>query len=186
MQAARIAAASLHDTLTAVGAARVRRRVVAVDQPEQFRAPRGFAVSGQGAGGLDERLAAVAVAIGGPVLLVGMDTPQLTADLVEHAATTLGTPGVDAVLGPADDGGYWALGLWSPRAEHVLGVPMSRADTGTAQRARLEQCGAGVATLPMLRDVDTFTDALAVAAMTPGSRFAGAVADVVRTQSVAS
>jgi hypothetical protein len=49
---------------------------------------------------------------------------------------------------------------------------MSQAGTGRAQLRRLQACGARVALLPALRDVDTFADARHVAALAPGSRFA--------------
>ena len=56
-----------------------------------------------------------------------------------------------------------------------LGVPMSRADTAQVQLARLYERGYRVELLPSLRDVDTFADAVAVAATTPGSLFARTV-----------
>jgi hypothetical protein len=171
-QAAALAAAALHDTIANVRAANVARRVVAIDEPDRFPPPVGFVVTGQACGGLDARLAAAAVAAGGPVLIVGMDTPQVSAAMVEHAAAHLLRAGTDAVLGPASDGGYWSIGLRAPRADHLLGVPMSRDDTGEAQIARLRACGARVALLPELRDVDTYDDALAVATAWPDTRFA--------------
>jgi len=54
----------------------------------------------------------------------------------------------------------------------VLGVPMSRPDTGARQLARLEQAGLRVLRLPELTDVDTADEAERIAAATPGSRFA--------------
>jgi glycosyltransferase A (GT-A) superfamily protein (DUF2064 family) len=57
-----------------------------------------------------------------------------------------------------------------------LGIPMSTDRTGVAQRRRLEAFGLRVRALPILRDVDTIDDALAVAAEAPDSRFAAALA----------
>jgi len=54
----------------------------------------------------------------------------------------------------------------------VRGVPMSTAYTGAVQRARLHAAGLRVAELPLLRDVDTAADAVAVARQAPQSRFA--------------
>lgn len=174
-EAAHLAAAALHDTLAHVRAAAVAARVVAVDEPERFPNPPGFRVVTQATGGLDARLAAVACGVGGPVLVLGMDTPQADAAIIERAAARLLSPGVSAVLGPATDGGYWTIGLRHPRPEHFLGVPMSRADTGAAQLARLHAHGLRVAVLTELRDVDDFDDAWAVAAAAPNTHFARAV-----------
>ena len=47
-----------------------------------------------------------------PTLLIGMDTPQVTAELLARCAELLEAAGPDtAVLGTAPDGGWWALGL---------------------------------------------------------------------------
>jgi hypothetical protein len=106
-----------------------------------------------------------------------MDTPQLTADLLGDAGDTLAWPWVDAVLGPAADGGWWALGVRDVRLAAVLGgVPMSRPDTGDRTLAALRAAGGRVRTLPTLRDVDTMADALAVASVCRGTRFDAAVA----------
>ncbi len=81
--------------------------------------------------------------------------------------------GVDAVLGPAADGGWWALGLCDPSVASVLtDIPMSRDDTGALTRAALMDRGCAITELPVLTDVDTPADARAVAAaMSPTSRF---------------
>jgi len=44
------------------------------------------------------------------VLLVGTDCPSLTADDLREAADVL-QRGIDAVIGPAEDGGYVLIGL---------------------------------------------------------------------------
>ena len=116
-------------------------------------------------------------ATGTPSLLVGMDTPQLTPGLLADAADALRRS--DAVLGPAADGGWWALGLREPaHAVALWTVPMSMPDTGERTLAALRARGLGVALLPTLRDVDTAADAHAVAALCPGGRFAAAVREL--------
>ena len=84
--------------------------------------------------------------------------------------------GADAVLGPAPDGGYWAIGLSVPDPRAFVGVPMSTAHTGRAQHTRLRMLGLRVALLPALRDVDRIADARAVAKLAPSGRFARALA----------
>ncbi len=174
-QAAAIAAASLADTLAAVARTPARRRVLALDGEAGWWLPSGFEVMPQRGEGLDERLAAAFEDVAGPALLVGMDTPQVTPRLLARAARTLGSPGVDAVLGPAADGGWWAAGLRHPDPAAFLGVPMSTSETGRRQRERFADLGLRCRWLPRLRDVDRFEDALAVAAVAEGSRFAAGV-----------
>jgi uncharacterized protein len=90
----------------------------------------------------------------------------------------LEAPGRDAVIGAAEDGGYWAIGLNRPRADAFHGVPMSTPWTARAQRARLRSLGLAWAELPTLRDVDTIDDARAVARQHPATHYATALAEI--------
>jgi glycosyltransferase A (GT-A) superfamily protein (DUF2064 family) len=100
-----------------------------------------------------------------PTLLIGMDTPQVTPELLGMCAALLESTGPGtAVLGTAPDGGWWALGLHSAEPAAVLAsVPMSRADTAVLTRQALQATGLTVLDLPQLTDIDHFPDALAVA-----------------------
>jgi rSAM/selenodomain-associated transferase 1 len=177
-QAAALAEAALADTLEAVAATPARRRVVVLEGEPGAWLPGGFEVVAQRGGGLGERLANAFADVGGPALLIGMDTPQVTPALLRDGAATLRHDAVDAALGLAGDGGYWAIGLREPDAALFAGVTMSEATTGATQRARLDAAGLRVAALPELRDVDTIDDARAVAALAPEGRFARALAAV--------
>ncbi|MER6848022.1 DUF2064 domain-containing protein [Streptomyces flaveolus] len=170
-QAAALAEAALADTLRAVAATPARRRVLVLDGVPGPWLPAGFDVVPQCAGGLDERLADAFAGCAGPALLVGMDTPQVTPELL-----TVDFSGCDAYFGPAEDGGFWALGLARPDPGLLRGVPMSTAVTGAVQRERLLSAGLRVRDLPHLRDVDTAADARAVAALAPHGRFAARLA----------
>ncbi|MGH9087029.1 MAG: TIGR04282 family arsenosugar biosynthesis glycosyltransferase [Acidimicrobiales bacterium] len=174
--AADLAAAALLDTLAAVRLAHVAARIVALtgDLSEARRgdevrsALEGFTVLGQQGSGLAARLVRArrqaAALASGPVLQIGMDTPQVSSDLLDDGAALLTRTGGVAVLGPATDGGWWALGLPDGLAAPALGeVAMSRADTGARTRAVLERAGLAVSELPVLTDVDTPADAWAVA-----------------------
>lgn len=176
-QAAAIAEGALRDTLAAVAQAPASRRICVLDGAPGDWLPEGFEVLPQVGGGLDERLAAVFGAVGEPMFLVGMDTPQLTPELLEQATDALGRPGTDAVLGLTHDGGYWGIGLRDGRDEQLIrGVPMSRDDTGQRQLERLLERGLTVdADLPWLADVDHMPEAIEVARLVPGGAFAQAV-----------
>jgi glycosyltransferase A (GT-A) superfamily protein (DUF2064 family) len=107
------------------------------------------------------------------VVQIGMDTPQVTGGLLLAAADGLSE--YDAVLGPADDGGWWLLALRVPiEAAAVAAVPMSTSTTGARTAAALRRAGLTVGRAPVLQDVDTADDATTVALASPGSRFARA------------
>ncbi|MGI8879899.1 MAG: TIGR04282 family arsenosugar biosynthesis glycosyltransferase [Jatrophihabitans sp.] len=171
-QAAELAAAALTDTLLAAGTVRADQHVVALDGEPGDWLPAGWRVIPQGGGGLDERLAAAfdAVRGDGPAVLIGMDTPQVTA--AQLAVFDPGRHG--ASLGLAVDGGFWAIGFADPAdaARTIPGVPMSQATTGPLQLARLRAAGLAVQLLDTLTDVDTVETAEQVATAAPGTRFA--------------
>ncbi|MFK0245562.1 DUF2064 domain-containing protein [Amycolatopsis azurea] len=185
-QAAGIAAASLLDTLDAALLTPNARVVVALTG-DLGKATRGKEIAAvlrktevipQRGEGFDVRLVnahADASRPGESLLQIGMDTPQVTPALLADAANRP----EGAVLGPAEDGGWWALGLKDPSHAKVLaGVPMSRDDTGRQTLRALAAVGLDPGTLPELSDVDTMADARRVAALQPVSRFARAVAEV--------
>ena len=179
--AARLAAAALADTMDAVAGARtVSKRVLVLDgDATAWRRP-GFDTLPQRGDGLDERLdnalTDVASMTGLPVLLVGMDTPQLDPALLDRAATALRR--ADAVLGLATDGGFWAIGVRAPQRGHCVGVPMSRSDTGHHQLRQLRGHGLSTTLLEPLTDVDDAATAGIVAAAAPDTRFARLVAEL--------
>jgi rSAM/selenodomain-associated transferase 1 len=180
-QAAELAAAALSDTLGTVAKVSARGviagAVLALDgHPGLVDIPDCFDVVAQVVGGLDSRLAGAfddAYLIRrAPMLLIGMDTPQVTESDLADACGFLLADGVDAVMGPATDGGFWALGLRAPDPRLLLDVPMSTSRTGEAQLDRLRAFGLRVALLAELRDVDDAAGADSVAVLAPESRFA--------------
>lgn len=177
-EAALLAEAALTDSLAAVAATPAARRVLALAGDPGPWLPPGFDVIPQSGGGLDERLArAFADAHAGmpvPMVLIGMDTPQVTPSLLADAMAPLIAGESDATFGPAADGGFWLLGLRRPDAALLTGVPMSRDDTGRHQLARLTAAGLRVTMMPELTDVDTFAEAELVAGACAGSAFAAA------------
>lgn len=119
--------------------------------------PAGVPRIGQGPGDLGERMQRAFDSLGpGPVVIVGADIPGVTRDHVAQAFQALGH--ADAAVGPADDGGYWLIGLKRrprvprPFANVRWSGPHALADT----LANLS--GLRIATLPTLIDVDTGDD----------------------------
>jgi glycosyltransferase A (GT-A) superfamily protein (DUF2064 family)/SAM-dependent methyltransferase len=197
-QAASLAEAALADTLDAVARSPADHRLLYLDGEPGPWLPIGIKVLPQVTGPLDVRLAAAFAEAAridpGPALLVGMDTPQITPRVLVEALAELGAhadePPFGAVFGPAEDGGFWALGLRQPGHPRVdgllLGVPMSRADTGEIQHRRLVDAGLSIRLLARELDVDTAQDAYAVAARIPGSRFARRLARIEQLSAATS
>jgi len=183
--AADIAAAALLDTLDAVANAPVGARVVAMtgdltaaSRSDEIRTRLAdFTVLEQRGDDFADRLAnahadAAAAAGGLPVVQIGMDTPQVSAELLAECARRLLE--TRAVLGLADDGGWWVLGVDTPTAAECLrGVPMSHPDTGELTLKALRDNGIDVTPVQSLADVDVVDDIAAVrAACESESRFA--------------
>jgi glycosyltransferase A (GT-A) superfamily protein (DUF2064 family) len=188
-QAALVAEAALADTLDVVAAAPVTRRLLALDGPSGDWLPAGFRVFAQRGDGLDERLAAAfadAYALAPlPMVLIGTDTPQVTADMIGDAVASLESGEADAVFGPSTDGGFWMLGLRRPDRSLLAGVPMSARDPGRTLLERLAGAGLRVALAPRLTEVSTFETAEQVAGQCPSSRFAAAFSAAASGLSVA-
>jgi rSAM/selenodomain-associated transferase 1 len=95
--------------------------------------PRRIARIPQGAGDLGARMERALLSSGGPSVIVGSDIPDLGAAHVRRALAALATH--DVVFGPAQDGGYWLVGVKRPAMARGLfrGVrwsgPHSLADT---------------------------------------------------------
>lgn len=176
--AAEVAAASIADTLDNVRAVVGVRRVLAYagDRGQMLACgTEGFELIAQRGTRFAARLAHAFVdaqtACPGRTVLIGMDTPQATAQLIGAAIEQLRTS--QGVIGPAIDGGWWLLGLANPSAASALReVPMSTAETGRLTRAALQERGIVVQNTSTLRDVDTIDDARAVADLIPRSTFA--------------
>jgi uncharacterized protein len=165
--AADIAAAALLDTLDAVAATPVVARVVALTgnldaaagAAEIRRRLESFTVLPQRGQNFGDRLANAHAdsANGYPVLQIGMDTPQVTADLLAGCADRL--LGAPAVLGLARDGGWWVLGVRTPAmADCLRAVPMSQPDTGRLTVKALQANGVDVTSVEQLADFDVVGD----------------------------
>ncbi len=184
-EAATVAEAALVDSLRAVVDCKADRRVLAIAGRPGAWLPDGFEVIDQRGVDFGDRLANAWADAGGPGFQIGMDTPQISAGMLDAALDQLAA-GRSAVIGRALDGGWWGIGFQEPPAGAFEGVQMSCGDTADQQVARLDSLGLSVAELPRLRDVDTWDDALVVASEAPGSRFAAAVRSIGSIGSIGS
>ncbi|HUC04769.1 MAG TPA: DUF2064 domain-containing protein [Acidimicrobiales bacterium] len=185
VSAAAVARAALMDTLDSVLGAGPSRVTVVLDGRAGSWLPAGVHVIPQRSGPFADRLEGAfedaSAALPAPILLVGMDTPQMTPGHVTRAAEALLGRDTDAVLGRADDGGFWIIGTRDAVGGLCQGVPMSTATAGERQLARLRSLGLRCREVDRLRDVDRMEDALAVAALAPRSRFAAVLRSCMAT-----
>ena len=159
---------SVAATAAVVDAAALRgpvEPVFALAEPDAAVDPlwAGRRTTGQGTGGLGERLHAVyarLLAEFPAVLLIGCDSPHHTpADLLRPAAALLNPDDpADFRLGRCEDGGYWLLGGRRPVPRAAfLSVDYSAATTAAETAAALRPLGP-VAEEPWSFDVDTADD----------------------------
>ena len=114
----------------------------------------------QGDGDLGARMqAAFADAFGGgakPVVIIGSDCPYLEAKDIQSAWKALKTS--DLVLGPAEDGGYWLIGLRKMQPALFQDMRWSSNSVFDETIARAKTLGLKTFLLRMLSDVDTKED----------------------------
>lgn len=117
-------------------------------------------LTGQGRGDIGQRMSrAIAAALqrADRVVLVGADCPALTADDIDTALQRLGD-GSDVVLGPAEDGGYYLLGMTRHHARLFESVPWGSAQVMAVTLQHIEALGLACSTLPVRADLDTPAD----------------------------
>jgi hypothetical protein len=157
---AAVDSAPLRETLGALLAAPVARRVLAINGPAADRLPAGFELIAQRGGEFGERLAGALsdahATAALPLLLVRGDALDVTPDVLADAARSLLSGEADAAFGPASDGAFWLLGLRRPDRSLVVGIPGSSAGGAPAAGAgrvlldRLASAGLRVALAPRL------------------------------------
>lgn len=115
-----------------------------------------ISLAAQGAGDLGERMLRAFNALLGRsarALLIGSDIPAMTAQYLRRADAALAS-GCDAVLGPAEDGGYVLIGLRRVAPQLFTGIRWGEASVCEQTRARLEQLALRYRELEPLWDVD--------------------------------
>jgi hypothetical protein len=92
------------------------------------------------------------------VVAIGADTPTLPLAFVQSALERLGRPDVDAVIGPAHDGGYYLIGLNRAQPAVFRDIPWSTDGVYAATMDRAVEARVRIARLPAWSDVDTVAD----------------------------
>ncbi|MDN3204499.1 TIGR04282 family arsenosugar biosynthesis glycosyltransferase [Algoriphagus sediminis] len=90
------------------------------------------------------------------VLLIGTDCGVLTSDLLDRGFEILDEK--DLVIGPAQDGGYYLIGMKISRPEIFENIPWSSEEVLSLTVKRVESEGLTYGLLPVLSDVDTYED----------------------------
>ncbi|UOG76881.1 TIGR04282 family arsenosugar biosynthesis glycosyltransferase [Hymenobacter tibetensis] len=90
------------------------------------------------------------------VLIIGTDCPGLTEEVLQQAYTALATH--DVVIGPAEDGGYYLLGMRELYEDLFADKSWSTESVLMHTLADADRLGLRVAQLPTLRDVDDIDD----------------------------
>lgn len=92
------------------------------------------------------------------VCAIGSDTPHLPLAFLVEAFARLASPDTDVVFGPADDGGYYLVGMNRLVPELFQNIPWSTPEVLTVSRERAQAAKARVALLPPWYDIDTPAD----------------------------
>ncbi|HET9950480.1 MAG TPA: TIGR04282 family arsenosugar biosynthesis glycosyltransferase [Candidatus Eisenbacteria bacterium] len=159
--AAAVARASLVATIAAVAGKPALPLTLflegTLDEPlAAWVASRGVDVRAQGEGDLGERLRAAFAALfeegAARVIAIGSDSPTLPFERLFAADAALRAH--DAVLGPAEDGGYYLIGLARPEWRLLREIPWSRENVASVTLERAAAIGASIATLDPWYDID--------------------------------
>ena len=97
------------------------------------------------------------------VVLIGSDLPQLEHSDLAAGFACLGAvagDGCDLVLGPADDGGYWLIGLHLAQPSLLAGIPWGSDQVMGCTLERAERLGLDVGLLATRSDLDWPRDLL--------------------------
>ena len=86
--------------------------------------------------------------------VLSSDSPTLPTELLVQAADTLLTPGERAVMGPANDGGYYLLGLKTAHAAMLADIDWSTPRVAKQTRPRAREAGLQLVELDLWHDVD--------------------------------
>jgi rSAM/selenodomain-associated transferase 1 len=160
--AAELALAFLHDTLALVRSLPWAELVLATTGDMTLHLPAGAPPPtwNQGQGDLGRRIERImrrALVDRWAAIAIGADTPGLPVDFLEQGHAALAS-GHDAVVGPAEDGGFYLMGLRRCPEGLLDELPWSRSNTLQRTRERLVERGLSVKTIDSWFDVDRKED----------------------------
>lgn len=184
-EAAMLAGAALSDTIAAALACTTNvsvalERFGSRSVPKEVGNLTVIDQQGEGLGArLDHALEASWHSNPGRNLVIGMDTPQVTPELLTAVVNLAESPR-GCGIGLADDGGFWALAFAGKPAPVLAQVPMSRADTGALTVTALRAAEYTVRIGHGLADVDDATSAAQVAQKAPNTLFARKYREITR------
>ncbi|HUM15156.1 MAG TPA: TIGR04282 family arsenosugar biosynthesis glycosyltransferase [Candidatus Nitrosotalea sp.] len=166
VEAAELARCFLLDSVERVAAVVGVRPIMAyapVEARGEFEAVApGFALiaqRGRDLGERQERLIEDILGLGHQAaLVIGTDSPTLPPESIDEAVGLVMAPGVDLVLGPTEDGGYYLIGLRAPCPALFEGVPWSTPTVLSLTLKRARHLGMRAVCLPTWYDVDTGAD----------------------------
>ncbi|HZA95797.1 MAG TPA: TIGR04282 family arsenosugar biosynthesis glycosyltransferase [Burkholderiaceae bacterium] len=115
-----------------------------------------------------------------PVVLIGSDSPDLPADLITNAFSTLRT--TDLVLGPATDGGYYLVGLNVMCSRLFERIDWSTSLVAQQTLERAAKAGLRTVSLPIWHDLDTVEDLNAIVA--PGAPLTRALVATLKAKEI--
>lgn len=138
------------------------RRYFAQVAAEFTLIPQQGATFGERLGGTFSRL----LANHSSVVLIGSDSPDLPAQLIDRAFAVLDSE-ADVCLGPADDGGYYLLGMRAMQPTLFEQIDWSTEVVSSQTRQRAADAQLQLVDLPTWHDLDTVGDLQALRA--PGA-----------------
>lgn len=96
------------------------------------------------------------ISVSGAAVVMGCDVPQISDRILVQASTCLQAG--ENVIGPAEDGGFYLLGLQSPCPELFNGISWGGNKVLDEVLLRAELLGISLKKLPVLRDIDRWED----------------------------
>ncbi|PTM02099.1 MAG: glycosyltransferase [Bacteroidetes bacterium] len=93
------------------------------------------------------------------IVLIGSDLPDINETHIKKGIEALSEN--DVVFGPAEDGGYYLIGLSKIKESIFINKPWSQSSLLNETLQELQRLNVSVGTLASLNDIDTYEDLIA-------------------------